>query len=123
MLGAGLPILLGSHMLAVVEGWNNYFYLPSWELIRDPKHPQYHPWLAPVLIFHLMGALLVMGLTALALCLFFGKRRAFPKIFALLLWINLCFVFSLETAYHKISPAKTVRMKPRSPRNLIISVI
>jgi hypothetical protein len=57
-----------------------------------PQGDLYHPLHGPLLIFEIMSNTLLLGLNLLALGLFFSTRRAFPRVFILMVVLTVCFV-------------------------------
>ena len=74
--------------------WDGYFSLNVWQNVAMPQGANYHPLYAPLLMFEVLGNLFMLEVNLLVLCLFFGKRRAFPKIFIILAWLNAGFLIS-----------------------------
>jgi transglutaminase-like putative cysteine protease len=69
-----------------------YFSLDSWQAIM-PGGTAYHPLHGPVLIFEVFGNVFFFTFNILAICLFFGKRRAFPKVFIGIIIANCLFLW------------------------------
>lgn len=51
-----------------------------WSRLTTPGSPAYHPLWAPVLIGELVVNVGLLGLSVLAIYLFFRRRRAFPRV-------------------------------------------
>ena len=96
LVGIGLCLGLPMRAYFVLSNWEGYFSLQVWQSFALPQSDQYHPGYAPLLIYELLGNIAILGLNALALALFFTKRRAFPKVFLLLLWANALLMVSDE---------------------------
>jgi hypothetical protein len=52
----------------------------TWNALTMPGAPAYHPLWAPLLIGETILNVLLLGGSVLALWLFFGKRRIFPRV-------------------------------------------
>jgi hypothetical protein len=57
-----------------------------------PQGESCHPLYAPRLMVELLGNILLLGLSVLALGLFFTKRRTFPNVFIALAVSNAAFL-------------------------------
>ena len=56
-----------------------------WSRLTDASSPAYHPYWKPVLIFDIVAACFYVVANVIALVLFFGKRRLFPKLTVVLI--------------------------------------
>jgi hypothetical protein len=88
LIGFGLCIGPFTRLVVMAKHWEGFFSLDVWQTVAMPNGEQYHPLYAPLLIFEVLGNSLLLGLNVLALCLYFGKRRIFPKIFIALMIAN-----------------------------------
>src|SRR5882762_7994357 len=50
-----------------------------WTRLTDPGSPVYHPYWKPVIIYDAIAACFYLVMNVVAVILFFGKRRLFPK--------------------------------------------
>ena len=53
---------------------------PVWERLTDPASPRYHPYWRVALIYEAVAACVYLVMNFIAIILFFGKRRLFPKL-------------------------------------------
>jgi hypothetical protein len=88
--------------VTVASNWEGFFSLPAWQIVAIPGGENYHPLYGPLLIFEVLGNTVVFGLNALALCLFFAKRKPFPKVYIAFLATNAIFVLLDEIAGNAI---------------------
>jgi hypothetical protein len=98
LVGFGLCTSLVSRPTLVASTWKGYFTTAAWQAAALPGGPQYHPLFGPLLIFELLGNIALLGLTALATCLFFAKSRIFPRVFIAMLVGNTLFLLVDELA-------------------------
>jgi UDP-N-acetylmuramyl pentapeptide phosphotransferase/UDP-N-acetylglucosamine-1-phosphate transferase len=68
-----------------------------WTRLTDPSSPVYHPYWKPVIIYDALAACFYLVMNVVALILFFGKRRLFPKFTVAL--IPTIFLFTLLGYY------------------------
>jgi hypothetical protein len=99
-VGLGLGLVMRSYFL--LSNWEGYFSIQVWQSFAMPQSDQYHPGYAPLLIYELLGNIALFGVNVLALVLFFTKRKAFPKVFLLLLWASAILVVSDELICRQI---------------------
>lgn len=92
LIGFGLCLTPFVRIVTVGQNWESYFAIDVWQTVATPHGAAYHPLYAPLLIFELLGNTFMLGLGALALFLFFSKRRAFPRIFITLMLVNALFL-------------------------------
>lgn len=71
--------------LASLSSFSSVFSVASWQSLTTPGGSSYHPMWAPALLFELSGAVVLGTAAILQAVLFFQKRRAFPRVFILLL--------------------------------------
>ena len=76
----------------------------SWRLMTDPIEPTYNPWWAPTLLVELFLNLGLLVFSVLLIALFFGKRSAWPRCFAVFLIISVLGV-ALDTILSHQIPA------------------
>ena len=72
--------------------WKGYFSNDVWQLLAMPHGEKFHPLYAPMVIGELLANIFLLGLNLLVLFLFFGKRRAFPKTFIILVLASAVFL-------------------------------
>jgi hypothetical protein len=92
LLGFGLCLGPIIRLVAFSQNWESYFSNQVWQTVAMPQGNSYHPLYGPLLIYELLCNIVRLGLNALALCLFFGKRRIFPKVFITLAVFNALFL-------------------------------
>ena len=68
-----------------------------WERLTTPGWTSYHPNWKPVLLFELVSSSAILGLTAVAVALFFRKQRVFPKFIVIV--IPIIFILILVGYY------------------------
>jgi len=56
------------------------FETRTWSVLTTPGTPAYHPLWAPLLIGELVVNVVLLGVSVVAVYLFFAKRRAFPRV-------------------------------------------
>jgi hypothetical protein len=88
LIGLGLCLGPFTRLVSMARHWEGFFSIDAWQAVAMPSGDQYHPVYAPLLIFEVLGNSLLLGLNVLALCLYFGKRRIFPKTFIALMITN-----------------------------------
>ena len=95
-IGGWLILLAIGHVLAPLRYIKTAFDVVSttmnsnsWRALTDPMQPSYHAWWAPTLLFELFFNILALLFSVLLVALFFAKRAAWPRAFALFLVVNL----------------------------------
>jgi Protein of unknown function (DUF2569)/Domain of Unknown Function with PDB structure (DUF3857) len=63
--------------------------IDSWGLLTDPSSSSYHPWWAPTLLFELFYNIVAFVFCVLLIALFFRKRNAWPRCFAIFLLLTI----------------------------------
>jgi hypothetical protein len=128
LVAIGLCVAPFTRLIAVGANWDGFFTMASWEAITNPQSKAYHPFFAPLLIFELLANIFLLALNGLALALFFGRRRLFPKIYIALLCCNASIVALDEvwgamvtTAATQVTPAEADGMT--SSRDLFRAVL
>jgi hypothetical protein len=122
LVGFGLCAALIWRPLFVIQNWEGYFSTTSWQAVAIPGGERYHPMYAPALIFEVLGNIWLFGLNVLALCLYFAKRRIFPKVFITLLLATVAFVVLDEVLCYSL-PGLTETKHGNSGRVLARSLI
>lgn len=61
----------------------------SWASLTDPIVSTYHAWWAPTLLFELLFDIVALVFCALLIALFFAKRAAWPRCFAVFLILSI----------------------------------
>lgn len=92
LIGFGLCLGPVTRLVMLGRNWEGYFSIAVWQSVAMPQGDLYHPLHGPLLIFEILSNTLLLGLNLLALGLFFSKRRAFPRVFILMVVLNVCFV-------------------------------
>lgn len=92
LVGIGLCLAPLVRVGSLANTWTSFFSMGTWQLVAVPTGAKYHPLYAPLLIFELLGNMGLLGLNVLAICMFFAKRKAFPKVYIALLMMNLTFL-------------------------------
>ncbi len=81
LVAIGLFLAPVFRIVPFIDAGQAYFSLRTWQLVAMPSGDGYHPLYGPLLAFEVVGNILLFSLHLLALCLFFAKRRAFPRVF------------------------------------------
>lgn len=92
LVGFGLclsPFVIMGQMLF---HWEGFFSLEIWQTFASPASTSYRGIYAPLMIFEVLVNAVHFALSLLALVLFFGRRRAFPKVFIILLLLRIFIV-------------------------------
>jgi transglutaminase-like putative cysteine protease len=97
LIGLGLCVAPLIRLVTVGQHWEGYFSVQVWQVVAMPKGASYQPLYGPLLIFELLGNTVLLGLNLLALCLFFSKRRAFPRIYITFILFNALFLILDDT--------------------------
>ncbi|MCW5552609.1 MAG: DUF3857 domain-containing protein [Verrucomicrobiae bacterium] len=100
----GLGICIGPfvHVAGIVSYWEGFFSLNTWQAVALPQGEHYHPLYAPLLIFEVLGSIGILGLNILVICLFFAKRRLFPKVYIAMMVFNAAFLLMDEVTSRNI---------------------
>ena len=69
--------------------WPTMFHTDSWRSLTDPIESSYHPWWGPTLLFELFFNIGSLVLCALLIALFFTRKAAWPRCFAVFLVCSL----------------------------------
>ena len=83
LVAIGLCLAPLVRIVTLSQNWEGYFSAHVWQTCALPQGASYHPLFGPMLIFELLGNIVLLGLNLLAACLFFAKRKAFPRLFIL----------------------------------------
>ncbi|HKS35647.1 MAG TPA: DUF2569 domain-containing protein [Verrucomicrobiae bacterium] len=86
-------------------------------MVAVPQGERYHPLFAPLLIFEVLGNSLLLGLNVLTICLFFAKRRIFPRAYIVLVVSNVAFLVIDELVGSRI-PFVVAESNPSSLREI-----
>jgi hypothetical protein len=92
LVGFGLCASVLSRAVSIARIWEGYFSVQTWQMFAVPGGESYHPLYGPLLIFEVLGNAALFGLNVLTLCLFFSKRRQFPKVYITFLAANAGFL-------------------------------
>jgi hypothetical protein len=93
LVGIGLCAAPVTRVVQIAQHWQGFFSLDAWQVVAMPNGAQYHPLYAPLLIFEVLGNALLLGVNFLVICLFFAKRRIFPKAFVALMIGSAAFLW------------------------------
>ena len=85
LVGIGLCVSPFVRLTTLGQNWEGYFSLQVWQTVAVPGGKSYNPLYGLLLIFEMLGNIVLFGFNLLALFLFFGKRRAFPGVFIMLM--------------------------------------
>lgn len=89
LVGFGLCAGPVRRVVSVAETWNGFFSLSSWQVVAVPSGASYHPLYAPLLVFEVLSNVVLLVINVLVLCLFFAKRKVFPKAYIAFLISNV----------------------------------
>lgn len=103
LVGIGLCAGLVTRPALLARSWEGFFTTAAWQATSVPGGLHYHPLFGPLLIFELLGNIVLLATTALALGLFFTKRKMFPRVFIALLVGNVLFLL-LDELTGKVIP-------------------
>ncbi|HTX22661.1 MAG TPA: DUF3857 domain-containing protein [Candidatus Aquilonibacter sp.] len=92
LIAIGLCVSPFIRILTISQNWEGYFSNQVWQTVAMPQGESYDPLYGPLLIFELLGNIFMFGLNLLLLCLFFSKRRPFPKLFIALIFGQATFL-------------------------------
>jgi hypothetical protein len=124
LVGIGLCLTPFTRVFAVGSNWQAYFSLRTWELVAVPSGAAYHPFYAPLLILELLGNIALFGLNVLAIFMYFGRQKAFPKVYISLLIINVVFLAFDEVMSSRIaSPGGSVASPQIVTRAILMTCI
>lgn len=107
LVGLGLCLAPLLRLVTVGQHWEGYFSIHVWQAVATPNGASYHPLYGPLLIFEVLGNTVMLGLNLLALCLFFSKRRAFPRIYITFILLNAAFLLLDDIASAQIPSLQT----------------
>lgn len=93
-----------------------------WSVLTTPGSEEYHPLLAPLLVFEVGGNLLIIVLDLVALWFFFKKSHLAPKIIIAFLIIDVLFVGGDFSLSHVI-PGLAPKSDPESARELARAIV
>ncbi len=126
LVGIGLclgPLVRCANLLL---NWEGFFSMQTWQAVALPESEQYHPLYTPLLIFELLCNVVLLGWNILAICLFFDRRRFFPRAYIGLLVFNAVFLLTDEivgAAIPSVAAAATGSSKATLLRALVMSAI
>jgi Protein of unknown function (DUF2569) len=79
LVGIGFCLAPVRILKTIVEG-ARAFEAQTWAVLTTPGTNAYHPLWAPVIIGETVLNVLLLGVSLVAIYLFFKKRRAFPRV-------------------------------------------
>jgi transglutaminase-like putative cysteine protease len=107
VVGFGLCYGLVWRPIDLLQNWEGFFSTLGWQAVAIPGGEKYHPLYGPLLIFEVLCNTLMIGLNVLAVCLFFARRKAFPRIYIALLVVNAAFLLTDEILGARIPVTET----------------
>lgn len=115
----GIGLCLGPivRIVGIAQNREGFLSIHVWQMVAMPQGEQYHPLFAPLLIFEVLGNNLLLGLNVLTICLFFAKRRIFPRAYIVLVASNVALLMTDELAGSRI-PFVAAESDPSSRREL-----
>ena len=121
-VGFGLCASLVWRPVTLAQNWEGFFSTAGWQTIAIPGGEHYHPLYGPLLIFEVLGNTLLLGLNVLAVCLFFARRKGFPKIYIALLVGNVVFLLTDEIVGSRI-PSLAGASDASSGRDVVRAIV
>jgi hypothetical protein len=112
--------------LLVVVGKSSvqFFSGNTWEVLTTPGAELYHPLLAPILIFELIGNAFLVCFSIILAVYFFQKRKIVPKMIIVFLLSSLIIVAVDYFAYNLIPTlANQNALKTESAKGLVKTLI
>ena len=88
--------------------WEGFFSLEVWQMFASPASSSYRALYAPIVILEVLANASLLGLNLLALVLYFGRRRAFPKVLIALLLARIVVVVADSIAVPQLHFAAEV---------------
>ena len=122
VVGFGLCVSVAWRTLTFAKNWEGFFGLSVWQMFAAPGGEHYHGLFAPLLIFEVIGNTVFISLNVLAVCLFFGRRRSFPKAYMMLLIGSAIFLLLDEVAANSI-PYLASQQPSTSSRDLSRAIL
>ena len=89
LVGLGICLAPFVRVSSVALHWQAYFAQATWQVVAVPSGASYHPLYGPLLIFEVLSNVALLGLNLLVICMFFAKRKAFPKVYMIFLISSL----------------------------------
>ena len=93
LVGLGLCVNFLRRVQTLFGTGQGYFSMAGWHAVTDPGGGSYHPLFGLYLMGEMAGNIVVIGLNVLAIILFFGKRRQFPRVYIAFLCSGFLLVF------------------------------
>jgi hypothetical protein len=78
----------------LVRDFGYAFNLATWESLTTPGTDVYQAAYGPLIIGEVIGNTLVLGGSLLLVLLFFKRKRAFPKVFVVLMIFSVAFIIA-----------------------------
>jgi hypothetical protein len=92
LVGFGLVGSIIRGVVLFVQSFVPVFQNGTWSVITSPGSDAYHPFLAAVLAFELVGSIGFIVAWLALLLLFFKRSRKFPRMFVWVFLLNLPYV-------------------------------
>ncbi|HEX5221718.1 MAG TPA: DUF3857 domain-containing protein [Verrucomicrobiae bacterium] len=103
LVGLGLCLNPFIRLVTIGQNWEGYFSIHVWQSVAMPQGDSYHPLYAPMLVYELLGNAGLFVLNLLVLCLFFSRRRAFPRTYIVFIISSALFLLLDEVGSAQIS--------------------
>jgi hypothetical protein len=81
LVAIGLCVAPFIRIGTLAVAWQGFFSQSTWQLVAVSSGAKYHPLYGPLLIFEVLSNVVLLVVNLFVLCLFFAKRRAFPKFY------------------------------------------
>ncbi|PWU19553.1 MAG: hypothetical protein C5B50_06205 [Verrucomicrobia bacterium] len=92
LVGVGICAGLVWKAVFFIRSCRSFFSTVVWQAVALPGGEHYHPLFAPLLIFEVLSNLALIALNILAVCLFFTRRKPFPRTYIAMLLASLLIV-------------------------------
>lgn len=92
LVGFGLCAAPFIRLNLLVQHWEGYFSMETWQMVAMRGGEQYHPLYGPVLTFEVLGNSMLLAFNFVLICMFFAKRHVFPKAYVALMLANVAFL-------------------------------
>lgn len=92
LVGFGVCVAPFLRLGQMLKHWEGYFSMDTWQIVAMRGGEQYHPLYGPLLTFEVLGNSVLLALNIALICMFFGKRRVFPKMYVALMLANIAFL-------------------------------
>lgn len=92
LVAIGLVLTPLRFLVVVVKDLLPVFSGETWSILTTPGTEAYHPFLAPLLIFELIGNIAFVVFAIVVAIFFFKRQKIVPKLMIAFLFSNLAFV-------------------------------